>query len=648
MRSYILFFLIMIAALPCISAYDPVFLANMNTISTDLRTSIDIYPSSSNYMVDYVIANVSFMPVSSENQDVLSFFTNPAAAKTSKGVSFYWKRPSDQKLSASINSVVESRRWQPEINEKVAFPISQLDPALITYTKPSPMIDSDNPYISQLASQIANGEDDLYVVVFKVANWTKNNIDYNLSTLDSNVSLPASGVLERKQGVCGDLTDVFIAMLRSLGIPARFVTGIAYTDSPLFPDKWGVHGWAEVYFPGYGWVPFDVTYGEFGYLDASHVKSSVGFGPEDTRIEVSSEGLGRNFKISASEISISSAIVSSKGIVTPDFSMSAEVMKDNVGFGSYDLVSLTLQNFRDYYVSTEITAGNTSKLHIDNPKRNILLSPQETRVEYFLLRVDDGLDKRYTYTFPVSFYDQLGNQVSASFKSEHDSPSFDRSFFSGYVNPETRNFVPGLDIKCFPLKEHYYDYEQPSVNCTVSNTGNTYLTGISVCSSSCIKFDLPISQEYIFTLPVSLRKGQNELQIVASGDGIASSSSVGITLSDIPDLVISNLTYPKSIRYGSRFNVSFMLEKRSLSAAKNVSVSIAGSSLSLKNMDTSRFFIVEMKADGFDEGENSESLKIQFEDDRGRVYFAEKQVEFIVEKMSLWQKFLSMLAKLFS
>ncbi len=642
MKIYFLIIFLGLAALSDVSAFDSVLFAEKNTIAADLRTSIEISPDSFDYRVDYVSANISFKTLPYENQKVLLYSTNPESSLTADGASFYWKNPSEKSLTASIHSLVEIQRWQPKIGRKVDFPIRNLNPELLPFTRPSPQIDSDNKEISMLASELADGEDDLYNVVFNIANWTNRNVNYNLSTLDSNVSLPASWVLRNRQGVCGELTDLFIAMVRSLGIPARFVTGIAYTDSPLFPERWGAHGWAEVYFPGYGWVPFDVTYGEFGFIDAAHIKVSDGLSPSDTRIEIISEALGRNFGIRSDELDIDAEIISSDGFFPPDFSMSAIPLKDDVGFGSYNLIELSLINLRDYYISTEITAGNTSGLHVDNPERHILLSPGERRVEYFLVKADEDLDRRYIYTFPLSFYDSSQRQVSTSFSSQFKSPLFERSYFSDFFHSSIKNYFPGLNLSCFPSKGNYYEYERPFVNCSVENTGNTLLSGVYACSDSCIEFELPISQKYYFSFPAA--SGISSVSVSAAG--IVSSSDVDISVSDNPVIVISNVGYPKSVKHGKSFNVSFILEKRSLSSAKNVSVSISNSDLLIERLDFSRELVLGAETDGLAEGPNILDLKMRFEDDNGREYNSQTQVSFVVEKMSLWQRIVFVFRKL--
>lgn len=53
-------------------------------------------------------------------------------------------------------------------------------------------------------------------------------------------------------GDCGNLSSIYISLLRAKGIPARHVVAIA--------DKNNYHVWAEFYIQDFGWVPVDVTY----------------------------------------------------------------------------------------------------------------------------------------------------------------------------------------------------------------------------------------------------------------------------------------------------------------------------------------------------------------------------------------------------
>jgi len=104
-----------------------------------------------------------------------------------------------------------------------------------------------------------------------MADWTKETVKYDLKHIEYQ------SVKEGKLRPCPERWRMWwdnytvLALLRAVGIPGRFISGIAYTESKEFPKNWGAHGWAEVYFPGTGWVPFDVTYGEYGYVDPTHI-----------------------------------------------------------------------------------------------------------------------------------------------------------------------------------------------------------------------------------------------------------------------------------------------------------------------------------------------------------------------------------------
>ena len=239
--------------------------------SINIQGDAEVVPLTPSGYIESATINMTFFPKQTDTQELLKFYTSPKAELTDKALKFTWKNP-EGSIGFRVDADVKTINNIVKIRQKIDFPIQELPDDVIPYTKPSETIDSGNEGIIRIASELARGEDDLYAAVFKIADWTKNNINYNLSTLTAEVSQKASWVLENRQGVCDELTSLFIALLRAVGIPARFVSGLSYTNSDLFPEKWGPHGWAEVYFPGYGWVPFDVTYGEFGWVDPTHIK----------------------------------------------------------------------------------------------------------------------------------------------------------------------------------------------------------------------------------------------------------------------------------------------------------------------------------------------------------------------------------------
>jgi transglutaminase-like putative cysteine protease len=87
--------------------------------------------------------------------------------------------------------------------------------------------------------------------------------DFRYDPKATVVSTPIEEVMERRHGVCQDFAHVQIACLRSLGLPASYVSGYLVTRPPPGREKLvgadASHAWVSVYSPGAGWVDFDPT-----------------------------------------------------------------------------------------------------------------------------------------------------------------------------------------------------------------------------------------------------------------------------------------------------------------------------------------------------------------------------------------------------
>jgi transglutaminase-like putative cysteine protease len=79
----------------------------------------------------------------------------------------------------------------------------------------------------------------------------------------STIATPIAEVLERRRGVCQDFAHVAIGCLRSLGLPARYVSGYIETvraaDQPKLVGADASHAWFAAWAPGHGWFDFDPT-----------------------------------------------------------------------------------------------------------------------------------------------------------------------------------------------------------------------------------------------------------------------------------------------------------------------------------------------------------------------------------------------------
>jgi len=87
--------------------------------------------------------------------------------------------------------------------------------------------------------------------------------DFEFKSGITTIATPLTVVMRERKGVCQDFAHLAIACIRSVGLPARYVSGYIETVSPVGGEKLvGVdasHAWFSVYIPNMGWVDFDPT-----------------------------------------------------------------------------------------------------------------------------------------------------------------------------------------------------------------------------------------------------------------------------------------------------------------------------------------------------------------------------------------------------
>lgn len=126
--------------------------------------------------------------------------------------------------------------------------------------------DEITPETQELARGLTQGLDNAFDKAIAIRNYLRNNITYN-----DQISAPPEGVepvhyilFDNQEAYCNYYASAMIVMLRSIGVPARFVTG--YTQGEWDEDTSSyrvrasnAHAWTEVYFTEFGWIPFEAT-----------------------------------------------------------------------------------------------------------------------------------------------------------------------------------------------------------------------------------------------------------------------------------------------------------------------------------------------------------------------------------------------------
>lgn len=126
--------------------------------------------------------------------------------------------------------------------------------------------DSITPETIALAERLTQPYDNSFDKALAVRDYLRENITYN-----DQIAAPPTGVepihyvlFDLQEGYCNYYASAMVIMLRSQGVPARFVTGYAqgeYDEESQFyrVRASNAHSWVEVYFPQYGWIQFEPT-----------------------------------------------------------------------------------------------------------------------------------------------------------------------------------------------------------------------------------------------------------------------------------------------------------------------------------------------------------------------------------------------------
>ncbi|WP_368250892.1 transglutaminase family protein [Enterococcus sp. 2201sp1_2201st1_B8_2201SCRN_220225] len=126
--------------------------------------------------------------------------------------------------------------------------------------------------VGQLAEAITREANTLYDQVSAVETYLNSSEDFRYSKVDVvapelNQDYVDQFLFESKVGYCDNFSSAMVVLLRTLGIPARWAKGFSPgTEIPSFDQQktyeiknLNAHSWPEVYFSGFGWVPFEPT-----------------------------------------------------------------------------------------------------------------------------------------------------------------------------------------------------------------------------------------------------------------------------------------------------------------------------------------------------------------------------------------------------
>ncbi len=168
-------------------------------------------------------------------------------------------------LSIAVEGEVETQ----DTHGVVRGAVERFPPSL--YLRETPLTEADAAIIEFAENARAGNGKDTLALMHSLLGELNREITFD--TDPTHTATTAAEAFALRRGVCQDLTQIFIAAARRLGVPARYVGGHFYRVDGVTAQEAG-HAWAEIHVENLGWVGFDATNG-ISTTDA-HVRVAVG------------------------------------------------------------------------------------------------------------------------------------------------------------------------------------------------------------------------------------------------------------------------------------------------------------------------------------------------------------------------------------
>ena len=232
-------------------------------------------------------------PRDTESQIVLSsqLVVSPEPDATSEHLDYFGNhstyletRSLHTELAVACHSTVEVDWPAPDVDSLNQHTVSaaarelaeQTDPVLLAdFTLPSPQVSLDVG-VRRYAADILHADRPLGEAL--VALHEKIYSDFAYRHGATSVRTTLDELLELRQGVCQDFAHLAVGCLRSVGLPARYVSGYLETAPPPGKEKLqgadATHAWVSVLTPSGGWVDLDPTNNQFA--DSRYIVTAWG------------------------------------------------------------------------------------------------------------------------------------------------------------------------------------------------------------------------------------------------------------------------------------------------------------------------------------------------------------------------------------
>lgn len=162
------------------------------------------------------------------------------------------------------DTLTVAREGAAALTARYLLPNGARSTVMSVFLDAEPLLETRSPEIIALAARLRGSDTDPRVVADRINRWL-----YDSLKKENTVGVPSAlQTLRTRVGDGNEHAQLYVALSRAAGIPARVAAGLAYVDRKFY-----YHAWPEVFLQQ--WVAVDPTFGQFP-ADASHVRLTIG------------------------------------------------------------------------------------------------------------------------------------------------------------------------------------------------------------------------------------------------------------------------------------------------------------------------------------------------------------------------------------
>ena len=236
-----------------------------------------------NWPIKESINEIRLFPHNFENQDVLQYelliTNNP---EVSFSTDYHGNRVGNfNTLDAHTEMTIESRMLV-RVNHSLKIPdfehsyvkdlASEKEKNINLLRLCYPETITKQETILDILNEIGCENKTIIEIVQQCNNYIFNHFTYTKGI--TNIETTVDEILDHKKGVCQDFAHVLLQLVRTVGIPARYVSGYICPNESGLRGEGATHAWVEIYTPNQGWLGIDPT-NNIWTMD-NHVKLAVG------------------------------------------------------------------------------------------------------------------------------------------------------------------------------------------------------------------------------------------------------------------------------------------------------------------------------------------------------------------------------------